>query len=382
MAWQYLLFYKVRTAILLCAMTLILCLPLSARLMLHRFEENARSRAAATPLIIGAKGSRFGLVMHSLYFRGESPGTIRFAEQLRIDETDLAETIPLHLKFQAQGVPVVGTTTRYLEFRDLRLAAGQFWQRLGDCVLGAKAAKKLELSPGDRLLTDPQNMFDLSGPAPLNMRVVGVLESSGTSDDEVIWCDLKTTWIIEGIGHGHTVAGNISAADHLHSATGQNLKVQQEVTDENIKTFHFHGRRSEFPLTSIIAIPKSEKAETLLLGKYLESEESHLIVRPVEAIAELMEAISRIRGLFEIGLAALSLAAAFLFLLVLMLSVRLRQREVRTMYLLGGSRGTVALMILSEWAILCLASLILAYIIAGLIGWVFDTMLLRMISIG
>jgi len=320
--------------------------------------------------------------MHSLYYRGESPGTIRLAEQLRIDETDLAETIPLLVKFYARGVPVAGTSQRYFEFRRLAIARGQSWQRLGDCVLGASAAKRLELGPGDRLLTDPQNLFDLSGPAPLNMRVVGVLRPSGTADDDVIWCDLKTAWIIEGIGHGHSVAGEKLGDDHLHAATGQNLQVHQEVNEENLETFHFHGRRSEYPLTSIIAIPKSEKAETLLLGMYLGSEEPQQIVRPVEAVAELIEAISKIRTLFKVGFATLSLAAILLFLLVLMLSLRLRQREIRTVHLLGSNRGTIALMILSEWAILCLMSLFLASVIAGAIVWFFDTMLFRMISVG
>ena len=52
-------------------------------------------------------------------------------------------------------------------------------------------------------MSDPLNVFDLSGTYPLKMRVVGVLEKSGSADDDAVFVDLHTEWIISGIGHGH-----------------------------------------------------------------------------------------------------------------------------------------------------------------------------------
>ena len=75
--------------------------------------------------------------------------------------------------------------------------------RLGDCVLGAAAAEKLKLQPGDKLMSDPENVFDLAGSYPVNMRVKGILAPTGTADDGAVFVDVQTEWLILGIMHGH-----------------------------------------------------------------------------------------------------------------------------------------------------------------------------------
>jgi putative transposase len=71
----------------------------------------------------------------------------------RIAETDLALPIPMYVRFQARGNPIVGTTLDYFEFRGLQIAKGRQLAVLGDCVLGARVAKSLALKPGDSRMT-------------------------------------------------------------------------------------------------------------------------------------------------------------------------------------------------------------------------------------
>ena len=168
-----------------------------ARLMIFRFEQSARFRSESTPLLVGTKGSCFGLVMHSLYFRGETPATLTESEQKRIDETGLAKPFRCISSF-AQGIPIAGTTNRYFEFRGLAIHEGKslhVWR----LPIGSEGSQDTGTEAGDSLLSDPENLFDLSGPSPLRMRVVGILAPTGTADDDVVWCDRETTWIIEGI---------------------------------------------------------------------------------------------------------------------------------------------------------------------------------------
>ena len=61
----------------------------------------------------------------------------------------------------------------------------------------------LGLGPGDSLVSSPENFFDLAGVYPLKMEIVGVLETSDSPDDLAVFTDLKTNWIIMGLGHGH-----------------------------------------------------------------------------------------------------------------------------------------------------------------------------------
>jgi len=134
----------------------------------------------------------------------------------------------------------------------MTVAQGSLMGRLGDCVLGAGVAKRLGLGPGDRLVSTPEQLFDLAGVYPLRMRITGVLRAMGTADDQAVFCDVKTTWVIEGIGHGHDEAKRQAAAAVLEN-DGKNVALDssiyefQEITPENIGSFHFHGDLGNSP---------------------------------------------------------------------------------------------------------------------------------------
>ena len=392
LAWRYLSYYRGRTAILVASIALTVSLPLAARWVTAGFEKQAVERASQTPILVGAKGSRFGLAIHGLYFRGESPEIIRQAEWFRILDFGLGDAIPLFVKFKAGGFPVVGTTNVYLSYRNLEFSDGEKWTRLGDCVLGSKVAETLGLKPSDKLLSESENLFDLSSPSPLNMRITGILKPTGTADDEVIFCDLKTTWIMQGIGHGHSMKKTTNVADsnnsgasdkvnsenddkngeleadgdHAHAAGKENLSAHNEVTDENAASFHFHGKRSDFPLTAIIALPDSEKSETMLLGKYFAPDEKHQIIRPIEVVSELLNLVGKVRVLFDVGTLVLTAATVLLIAMVLSLSIRLRRGEIRTMVLIGCSRGTIFKVISCELVIVLVMGSLLGLAIATL----------------
>ena len=58
----------------------------------------------------------------------------------------------------------------------------------------------MALKAGDSLVSSPESLFDLAGVYPLKMYVAGVLNKSHTSDDLAVFVDLKTTWVIQGLG--------------------------------------------------------------------------------------------------------------------------------------------------------------------------------------
>ena len=201
--WKYIYYNKIKTAVLVACVTLISFMPLSLQLLLDESERQLMSRAVTTPLVVGAKGSALDLVMNTLYFDDEVPELITLQASNRVMDTNLALPIPLYVRFRARGNPIVGTTLDYFEFRGLQVAQGRQLAVLGDCVLGAKVEEELGLKPGDSLVSSPETLFDLAGIYPLKMKVVGVLEKSHTSDDLAVFADLKTAWIIQGLGHGH-----------------------------------------------------------------------------------------------------------------------------------------------------------------------------------
>jgi len=182
-AWRYISFNKAKTIVLVACVTLISFLPIALHLLLEESERQLMSRAVSTPLVVGAKGSSLDLVMNTIYFGDEVPELITMEASEQVENTDLALSLPLYVRFKARGNPVVGTTLDYFEFRGLKIIDGRQMAVLGDCVLGAKVAESLGLKTGDSLVSSPESLFDLAGIYPLKMKVAGIFEKSHTADD-------------------------------------------------------------------------------------------------------------------------------------------------------------------------------------------------------
>ena len=361
-AWQYIRFNKIKTATLIACITLISFLPLSLQLLLGESERQLMSRAVSTPLVIGDKGSSLDLAMNSLYFSDEVPELIGMEASERVMESGLALSIPVYARFHARGNPIVGTTLDYFDFRRLKVAEGRNLAVLGDCLLGARVAENLGLKPGDSLLSSPETLFDLAGVYPLKMKVVGVLQKSHTSDDLAVFVDIKTTWVIQGLGHGHQDVTNLSDPTLILKRSESNVAAtaklyhHTEITKKNIDSFHFHGNTSVYPITAVIAVPYDDKSGTILRGRYLSRNETLQIIKPEEVIDGLLQNIFRIKNVLDAVISVVALATVLAIILVFALSLRLRQREIQTIFKLGCSRLTIARLVSAEIFIIVLTS--------------------------
>lgn len=356
-AWRYIAHHRVKSIVLVSAMTLILFLPLALRSLVNASERQLMARAMGTPLIVGARGSSLDLAIDSLYFEAKSVEPISMADADEVNATGLARAIPMYTRFRTRNYAIVGTTLDYFDFRKLSIADGRQIAFLGECLLGAAVAQDLGLAPGDYVVSSPENFFDLAGTYPLKMKVVGVFSRSHTPDDKAVFVDLKTSWVIAGLGHGHQDLSTVDDLDVLLKKEGStyraNAKLMQynEVTAENVDTFHFHGPPSDFPLSAIIAVPHDKKSEDLLRGRYIATEESIQIFRPEEVIRGLTETIFKVEGMLNAAFTLMGCATGLLILLVVLLSIRLRQREISTMYMMGCARTKIVAIISAELAI-------------------------------
>ena len=381
-AWKYLLFSKARSATLVACITLIAVLPLALEIILDESEHQLVERAVHTPLLVGARGSALDLVMNSLYFADEVPEPISLASADEITATDLAVTIPLYVRFQARGFPIVGTTLDYFDFRQLRLAEGTLFGMLGECVIGAAVASQLGLKTGDSLLSSPETVFDLAGVYPLKMRVAGVLAPTHSADDLAVLVDVKTAWVIEGLAHGHEdVARSRDSSviiERSESNVTANAKLMQytEITATNIDSFHLHGNPASYPLTAVIALPRDDKAAAILRGRYQNMDTRYQIVPPADVIDTLMTNIFRIRNVLDAVILFVGLATLMALVLVFALSLRLRQREIDTIFKLGCSRMTIAQLLGAEVVIIAAFSSVLCLLILLVVSH-YDQQLVR-----
>jgi putative ABC transport system permease protein len=385
-AWKYITFNNVKTATLVACVTLISFLPIALQLLLGESERQLMSRAVFTPLVVGAKGSSLDLVMNTIYFGDEVPELITMEASERVENTDLALSIPIYVRFKARGNPVVGTTLDYFEFRGLKIIAGRQMAVLGDCVLGAKAAESLDLKPGDSLVSSPESLFDLAGIYPLKMKVSGVLGKAHTADDLAVFVDLKTAWVIQGLGHGHQDVTRLTDPTLIYKRTESNVAATAklyhytEITKNNIESFHFHGNLAAYPITAVIAVPFNEKSGTILRGRYLSKDETRQIVKPGEVIDGLLQNIFRIKNVLDAVIAVVALATILALMLVFALSLRLRQREISTIFKLGCSRMTIVRLLAAEIFIIIFISGALCTSMIGGVNY-FSNDLVRMLFI-
>lgn len=335
-----------RTLILIACLAIVATIPIISRALASRFEATLHARADGVPAIVGASGSRFDLVFSALYFRSTRIGVIRMRDYEELLREPGVRAIPLHARFSARGAPIVATSIEYLEWRALRVTQGDLFTRLGECVVGASAARRLGLSPGDTIDSDQLKQYDITAPPSIRLRVAGVLGPIDTPDDDAIFVDLETAWVLEGAAHGHQDAAEVSRDDLViarsdsHVALSEALVTRQEITPENEASFHVHGDRADLPLTGVLLFPDNAKTDTIVRTR-LNARPGVQALVPSEVVDELVDYVVRIRRVLDLIALILGVSTVALIALIVALAVRVRAPEVRTLAEIGAARSAV-----------------------------------------
>ena len=284
-----------RSLLLALVLGLSLGVPLALASLLERASADMRARAAIAPLVLGAKGSESDLVFGALFFAATPPRGLVMQDLARIEGDGLGQAVPFALGATAQKTPVVGTTVDNFDRHGLRPAAGAMFATIGECVAGAEAARALGLSAGSRLYTDPASLSDLAGVYPLELTVTGVLPTTGTPDDGVLFVDLRTMWSIRGLGHRHddpaasATPGALIGKDGERSIAGEALPIERKAADGIAADFHFHGDPATFPIDAALVYPTGAKAQAILLGRFTGKDETLQLARPDQFIERVFQ---------------------------------------------------------------------------------------------
>jgi putative ABC transport system permease protein len=385
LAYRYLIFHKFRTLVLIASIGIIIFLPNGLQRLIEGSEAQMMFRADTTPLVVGAKGSSTDLVINTLYFQQEELETIKMEMVDSLRTTELGNPIPIFCAFKARGFPIVGTNLDYLDFRNLRIREGRTLRFLGECVIGSRVAEHLNLSPGDSLISSPENFFDLAGVYPLKMIVVGILEPANTPDDKAVFTDLKTAWVILGLGHGHQDLLEVSDPTIVMEKNENNitatakLYIYNEISGKNLESFHFHGDINNYPITSILFVPHDHKSSTILRGRFEAKELPNQIVVPTKVVDTLLQSIFRIKQIFNTVFILVGLATVLILGLIVILSLRLRKDEIYTMFTIGSSREKIVEILSFELLLIILLSIALALILYYFTGYFVEDFINRYI---
>lgn len=360
-------------SILLCACVfLITAVPLASRSVVASFERHLRTRAQTVPMMVGAAGSRFDLLLSGLHWRSAdiTPIDLGVVDEIRSEPGTLA--MPVHARFRAQGEPIAAVPFEYFEFRGLRPARGRLVAGLGEAVLGSGAAQSLGLGPGDDLPSDQRRSYDISAPPAVVLRVVGVLERTGTADDRAVFVDLETAWLLEGITHGHEDASGIDDPEKLigrsddRTALSGAVVEYQRVDASNAGSFHIHAERNQLPVTAVLVVPGSEKSAAIVRTR-VNADPTRQAIDPAAVAEELIGSVLRVRRLVDAVSTVIGLAMIGLLTLVGWLTYRTRSDEIRILRDVGASRAQIAALFASEFVGLAGIGIVCA----GIVAWLF-----------
>lgn len=364
--------HGLRSAILVLCVFVATLLPLATRTLSDRFGREVLERARSTPLLAGAKGSRFDLVMAGLYFRrADLPGMTMSDWQLLEDE-GLADAIPLNVRFTARGRPLVATSSEYFEVRGLKAESGGMPVRVGEIVIGANVAVDLQLQPGDTVFSDQRELYNIATPPALKLMVAGVLARAGTPDDDAVFTDIKTAWALEGLAHAHADAANEVPGTLVLERSPGEVVVSEELVEDlsltsaNQSSFHVHADPATLPLSAVLLMPRTQKDVSILKAKVNAGPRVQVVV-PEAAVGEMLGYVARVQALLDALAAVVIVLACAMIALVTALAARVRAREIETLARIGVSRGVIVAIFAWEIAALSASGVAFALlVVAGL----------------
>ncbi|MDR6808651.1 putative ABC transport system permease protein [Dyadobacter sp. BE34] len=166
---------------------------------MNQAGERLRDNARGVDLVVGAKGSPLQLILSSIYFIDFPTGNISGENAHSLAAHPMVKkAVPLALGDNYAGFRIVGTDTGYVSLYGLELAAGRFWTKPFEIVIGADVARAQGLKAGDRIygshgLTSDEDLHD-----DHPYVVAGVLKQRGSVADNLVLTSLESVWQMHG----------------------------------------------------------------------------------------------------------------------------------------------------------------------------------------
>ncbi len=295
----------------------------------HQIRTQLEKNVRGIDMVMGAKGSPLQLILSAVFHVDVPTGNVPLEEARKLRRSRLvASVIPLSYGDSHRGYRIVGTDTAYLSLYDGRVGPGRLWYQPLEVVLGATAARDLNMTLGDTLVS----AHGLGGEGEDHhehaYRVVGVLENSNSVLDQLILTATESVWAV----HEHDVA------DTTREITAMLVKFRSPM--------------------GLVQLPRFINEKT-----------------PYQAALPALE-INRLFDLMGVGVDALNALAAVIMLvsglsvfISLYNALRERRTEMALLRSYGASRGQLLAVVLQEGLLLSALGYALGLIFSRLGLW-------------
>ena len=177
-------------------------------------DEGITSGAQYYSAIVGPAGSNTQLAMNTMYFTDSPVGTIPYSVVSSLQQDQRVDSvIPFAMADNYNGYNVVGTVPAYLKNKSV--AKGEMFTSTEtmQAVVGSNIAKYCDLEVGDLIYTS--HSASGTDTHTQGLTVVGILEESHSSFDNVVFTQIKTLWDMHD--HGEEHGEHEEGEEHQHT---------------------------------------------------------------------------------------------------------------------------------------------------------------------
>jgi len=227
----------------------------SIALIVSQFSNHIQNRlnldGKNIDIVVGAKGSPLQLILSSVYHIDLPTGNIPYeAVEKLIQHPQIKTAIPLALGDNWKGFRIIGTTTDYIKHYNGKISKGRIWNKEFEIVAGSSVDIRIndEFYGSHGLLEGNNDHHDTK------YKVIGILESTGTVLDRLLFTSLNSVLEIHGLENiNHHNEEHLSEEDHNH-----NYHNEEHLNEEN------HNKSNSPKITALLITTKSPIANVNL----------------------------------------------------------------------------------------------------------------------
>jgi putative ABC transport system permease protein len=337
---------------------------LSAGLVMSVFAIQHQTRQAFTggnmgfDAVLGARGSQLQLVLNAVFHLETSPGNIPWSLYQTIKAEPMVKlAVPYATGDNYRGFRIVGTTGEI--FSDFEIRDGEKLQVVPggrvfnpdyrEAVLGNFVAQSLGLKIGDVINPYHGLVYDESAKHNEEYTVVGILETTNTPMDRVVWIPIEGIYrmeghVLRGTGEVYTATAGQSISDEHKEVSAVMIKFREG------KGGSASGSMAGFNLSQ--TINQQGKVATLAF--------------PVAVVmADLFNKIGWINRVFEMVAYLVVVVSVAAIMASIYNTINERRREFAILRALGARRRTVLASIVLESTTIAVLGAIAGYVVYG-----------------
>lgn len=347
-----------RHALLLLILAAACALPVFLIQMAAGLYNGLNRAVEPFPILAGAKGSPYQLVINTVFLRDHPIGNISYGEVEKLRQSGKADlVIPLAFGDNYRGFRIAGTGKEIFSYAPnkrsgpwLRVAEGRPFQGSGEAVIGSETAKRAGLRIGDTFRT-MHGVTAAPGQEHGEYRVTGILAPVGGPYDTAVLIPIEDVW---------------SAHRHQPGAVRRGGLVRKSAPQKAAPAETLALAEGKGDVTAILVHPKGykEAMELLSAAQRERSGETQLIF-PSQTLIALYSMAGQSREFWQLLAGGLIGAAVLITLLSMYWNGLSRLKEFALLRALGAGSGSIARLLAAEQALLLLTGSAAGW----LIGW-------------